>query len=184
MTGNRRLLIMLPVLLGAGWLALFGDKTPSGAVDVVAPVAVVARPAESEPAEAPADNPAITGETDSAQVKRLRDRIGLADLENGPQVDLFAGHGGVAPPPPQAEAPPPPVIPVQPFVLIGRMLDHDQWLVFLERGGKTHVSRARDVVEGFRIDAVTGREIRLTQLTDKSRFVIPIDGEKKEPGND
>ncbi|MDP5239616.1 hypothetical protein Q9Q94_08750 [Uliginosibacterium sp. 31-16] len=183
MSGNRRLLIMLPVLLGAGWLALFGDKTPSDAADVVAPVAAVVRPAESAP-EAPVDNPAITGETDSSQVKRVRDRVGLADLENGPQVDLFAGQGGAAPPPPQAEAPPPPEIPVQPFVLIGRMLDHDQWLVFLERGGKTHVTRARDVVDGFRVDAVTGTEIRLTQLTDKSRFVIPVGGEKKEPGND
>ncbi|MBS1209432.1 MAG: hypothetical protein H6R19_1830 [Proteobacteria bacterium] len=183
---KHRVLIMLPLLLGAGWLALFGDKTPGGGSQVVAPVV---QPRGVAPAavatEAPPEDPAIMGEVDRSQVRRLRDRLNLAELENGPQVDLFSGRDGEANPALQgANAAPADEAPAQPFVLIGRMFDHDHWLAFLEREGKTYVVQARDVIEGFRIDALTGKEIRLTQLADKSRFVIPIDGEKKESAHD
>ena len=180
---NKRVLIMAPFLLVAAWLALFGDKTPSGGGEVVAPVAATPRAAQSE-VEAPLDNPAITGEADSAQVRRLRDRVNLGELENGPKVDLFSAQGG-NPNPVQVAAPPPPPPPLtQPFVLIGRMYDRDHWLAFLENQGKTHVVQAGEVVDGFRIDAVSAQEIRLTQLVDKSKFVIPIDGEKKDFAHD
>lgn len=181
---NKRMLIMLPFLLAAAWLALFGDKTPSGGGEVVAPIAAAARVAQSD-TEAPVENPAITGEADSNQVRRLRDRVNLGELENGPKVDLFSAQGGSPNPAPVAEAQPqPPPPPTQPFVLVGRMYDQDHWVAFLESQGRTHVVQAGEVVDGFRIDAVSGREIRLTQLVDKSKFVIPVDGEKKDSAHD
>jgi hypothetical protein len=64
------------------------------------------------------------------------------------------------------------------------MFDRDHWLVFFEREGKTYAAQAGDVVDGFRVDVLTGQEARLTQLVDKSKFVIPMDGEKKDLAHD
>ena len=184
MNSRNRVLLMLPVLAIATWLALFGDKTPEGE-EVVAPVAAPAGggalvEAPVDP-EAGVEDPAITGERDVGQIRRVGGRAGL--VNEGEVVDLFAGtqQAGGESSPEAAPPPPPPEAPPRPFVLIGRMFDQGQWVVFLEREGRTHVLRAREVAEGYRVDALTLTEIRLTQLVDNSRFVIPIDGEKKEP---
>ena len=60
------------------------------------------------------------------------------------------------------------------------MLDGGRWQVFLERNGFSYVLGAGAEADGFRIDAVSEREVRLTRKADKAGFVIPIDGEKKD----
>jgi len=189
MSSKQRLLILLPILLIAGWLALFGDKTPSSGADegVVAPVRHV-QAAESEPQATPSttNEAVITGQLDSSQVMRLRDRAYLAALENAAQTDLFPGSGaGDAPtaqsaPEPTEEAPPA----AAPFTLIGRVYDNDHWKYFLEHDGKTYVAQVGSVMDGFRLQAVTSTEIRLIQLSDKTNIVIPWDGDKKDSAHD
>lgn len=191
MSSKQRLLLLLPILLIAGWLALFGDKTPSSGADdgVVAPVSH-AQTAESEPQASPstANEAVITGQLDSAQVMRLRDRGYLVGLENAAQTDLFPGSGtGDAPaaqneiPLPTPEEAPPAAAP---FTLIGRIYENDTWKFFLEHDGKTYVAQLGSVMDGFKLQAVTSTEIRLIQLSDKTNIVIPWDGDKKDSAHD
>lgn len=179
MKSQTRLLLMLPVLAIAAWLALFGDKTPVDQDEMLAPP----RPAAAESASAPAQEsppvPVVIEESlPPGQVRRLASREHLAEQATASK-DLFGGQGAEPPPPAAApEAPPPP--PEQPFVLIGRMLEAGRWHVFLERNGASYVLAAGGEADGFRVDAISEREVRLTQKADKAKFVIPIDGEKKD----
>lgn len=185
MNSKKRLLLMLPFLLVAGWLALFGDKNPAGggSSGVAEPV-VHARAPQPEPPVG-SDDVAITGQRDSSQVIPMSDRSVLAKLEDEKKVDLFPGAAADVPvaasAPAEAEAPPPPV---QPFRWIGRMFDRDHWVAFLEKGDKTYAVKVGDVVEGFRFAAVNDNEIRLTQLADRSNYVIPMSSDKKESTHD
>lgn len=189
MTGNRRILLLLPVLAIAGWLALFGDKTPSkapvaSAVNVAAPVAQASAPAGDAPADSATEN-LDEAPADPTTVHKLRVRTYLTGYENAQKIDLFQGRPVDAPPPPEEKKddapPPPPPKPPQPFTVIGRMLDDTGWIVFVEHAGRSYVARTGSVVEGFRFDAVESRQIRLTNLADKEEYVIPVGDDKKEP---
>lgn len=176
---RTRLLILAPILMAATWLALFGDKTPNNSSGVVEAVTHAAPPAPAPAAEA---TEAVADEAVPGQIRRVSKRSAPAADAPG---DLFAAAAAVETAAPENQPPPPPPPPPpQPFVLIGRMLDQDRWAAFLERDGRIHVVRAHDVVDGFRCDSMTAQEIRLTQLSDKTRVVIPIEGEKKDPAHD
>lgn len=186
MSSNRRVLIMLPVLAIAGWLAFFGDKSSSRntpvavAANVAAPT-TPAQPVESDAAAAPED----TAAADPTTVHRLRVRTYLTDYENAPKIDLFQGRPVDAPPPAEEKKddmpPSPPPKPPQPFTVIGRMLDDAGWIVFVEHAGRSYVARTGSMVEGFRFDSVEARQVRLTNTADHEEYVIPVGDDKKEP---
>ncbi|WP_018605179.1 hypothetical protein [Uliginosibacterium gangwonense] len=191
MSSKQRLLVLLPIMLVAAWLALFGDKTPSSGSDegVVTPVRHT-QAAESEPQQAASttNEVVITGQLDSSQVMRMRDRAYLAGLENAAQADLFPGSGAgegqaaqseIPLPTPEESAPA-----VAAFTLIGRIYDNGHWQYFLEHDGKTYVAQVGSVMDGFKLQAVTSTEIRLIQLSDKTNIVIPWDGDKKDSAHD
>lgn len=188
MSGNRRVLLLLPVLAVAGWLALFGDKTPSkapvsSAVAVAAPAASASAPAGDGPTDAAGDAQDDAA-ADPTTVHKLRVRTYLTDYENAPKIDLFQGRPVDAPPPEEKKddtPPPPPPKPPQPFTVIGRMLDDAGWIVFVEHAGRSYVARTGSMVEGFRFDSVEARQVRLTNTADHEEYVIPVGDDKKEP---
>ena len=187
MSGNRRVLLLLPVLAVAGWLALFGDKTPSKApvssAVAVAPAASASAPAGDGPTDAAGDVQDDAA-ADPTTVHKLRVRTYLTDYENAPKIDLFQGRPVDAPPPEEKKddmPPPPPPKPPQPFTVIGRMLDDAGWIVFVEHAGRSYVARTGSMVEGFRFDSVEARQVRLTNTADHEEYVIPVGDDKKEP---
>lgn len=180
MNQNMRWIMWSLALAVAGWLAIFGDKTPSDELVEVVPV----RPQSPALAGEVADGAApVTPQPETllpGQLMRLGKRTTLdAVTQNG--IDLFAlaANQEAASPPsdPEPTAPPPPE---QPFVLIGRMLDSGRWHAFLERDGASYVLAAGDEAAGYRIDAISKTEVRLTRLADKARLVIPIDGDMRD----
>lgn len=181
---NKRVLLMLPVLAVAAWLALFGDKTPDG--EVAEPTTT--RPA-AEPAAAPvtaseavAEVPAATPVNQAAaegEVLRVRPRDALRGMIDGPDVhDLFAPllppQAVAAQQPQEAVQPPPPVLP---FVYIGREETATRRVYFLEKAGQTFVLAAGDRAEGFQLETASDRELTLVDLATKTKHVIPIGGE-------
>lgn len=186
MTRNQRLVLMLPVLGVAAWLAVFADKTPvenQAGMSSVAPT--TSQSAGVDEADAALEDVASSS-TEATGVVRLRDRKYLIALQNEPLVNLFGAPNQSASGEQQAEAapPPPPPPPSQPFVYIGRMRAQNSWVVFLEREGQMHVAKPKDLLDGFRVDAVDEQEIRLTQLSDQYKFVITVGDEKKDANHD
>ncbi|WP_101943939.1 hypothetical protein [Uliginosibacterium sp. TH139] len=178
MSSRQRLLLMLPLLAIAGWLALFGDKTPPEE-QVAMPSRGISAPAAASPGAPAAEAVSEPEEARPGQVKRLGARMGL--VERGQRsTDLFSGTGSAPPPPAPAENTPPPPPPEQPFILIGRMLEAGRWQVFLERNGVAWALREGEVADGFKLVKVSSNEVRLLRETDKTELVIPIDGDKRD----
>lgn len=182
MAKNRRVLFLLPVLAVAGWLALFGDKTPPAAQ-----VTGVAEPVQGGVDSGPAADTAVsTEDARPGAVLRLHDRVGLVKYENLPRIDLFQGRSveqiqAAAEEQKKAAEVAPPEKPRQPFRVIGRMLESGQWLVFLEHSGRTYVAQSGSIVEGFRVASVSDQKLELTNLAAHTDYVIQIGDNKKEP---
>lgn len=191
MNPKRRLMTLLPILLLAAWLAVFGDKTPSGAnvQNVTTPVvrAQTTSMATSAPANAETDRGRQGASSqDDAQISRLLSRANPGKPENTPQVDLFPGPAqeNAAEVEKDSEDEDQPAAPQQPFALIGRMFESDRWVAFLERNGQTHVAQVGSFIDGYHVDSISAKEIRLTQLANKSTYLIPLVDEKKESAHD
>jgi hypothetical protein len=182
----RRLWLLLAGFLVAGWLALFGDKTPSGAPAVVVePKTLVPGTAASVPSD-DRDGTAMDDVPESgAEIHRSRGRGYLAKYEEVQGVELFhietegvRDGGGDATSSPVQEAP------VCPFVLIGRMLENANWQAFLERGNKVYIVKRGDTVDGFRIETLDASQIVLRHTNDSKKYVIKINGKKDETAHE
>ena len=163
-------------LAGAAGLVLFGDRTPSSEV---AEAVVRGGAAGATSASAPAPR-ARADKNDSpaadVTIARLLPREALIGASGEAS---FAGGEGVflgqnwSPPPPRlsaaaaaaAAAPPPPMAPPMPFTFIGKAAADGAWEVFLARGDKTYVVRAKMVIDGtYRVDSIAPPFMSLTYL--------------------
>lgn len=180
MKSNKRLLIMLPVLLIAAWLAFFGDKTPRGEVAEPTRSAPAAAVTESRPAVAQID--AAPASPAPGGMLRLVSREGLGKkIESEDMHNLFMAKEPPPPPtPPQSEqqksAPPPPVMP---FHYIGRELLDGAWRYFLEKNGQTYVVARGDQVEGFLLDSENDTQIGLVDVATSTHFTVQVDDAQK-----
>ncbi len=162
-------------VVGAGALALFGDKTPnSGVAEAVErksaarPVtvaAVAAAPAAAADKKSGAAAPMILALTPRATL------IGEGDDALGRSADVFGRQDWTPPPPPSSAAqgkappPPPPMAPPLPFTFLGKAAEGGQWEVFLAIGDKTYVVRDKMVIDGvYRVDAIAPPNLTLTYL--------------------
>jgi len=178
MAKNRRVLILLPLLGVAAWLAFFGDKTPLSAQ--------VAEPRENvTPVQNTLDGTTVADDEVSGAVLRLHDRVGLVRYENLPRIDLFQGRSleqiQAAEEQKKERETPPPEPPRQPFRVIGRMQEAGEWVAFLEHARRTYVARTGSIVEGFRVASVSDQKLELTNLAAHTDYVIQIGDNKKEP---
>lgn len=175
MSPKLRMGLMLVGLVIAAWLAIFGDKTPVNE-PVAARGAERARPAPAVRPET-AVPVAAEPETDTGPVRRLRSRAGWFELASSGR-DIFAPPVVAAPPQAQNEAPPPPPPPEVPFKLIGRLEEQGHWRYFLERDNAVHVLRPGEEAVGFRLESDSGDTLRVTNVADKTSFLIAIDSDK------
>jgi hypothetical protein len=151
--------VLLGALLLAAGFAVFGDRSPAGAV--VEPVqrsAVAAAPARARPA---APDPAA-----AVAILRLVPRETL--IEDGAKGGTAFGSQNWTPPPvPPAPAapPPPPSAPPLPFTFLGKAVEKGEWEVFLARGDQTLIVRDKMVIDGvYRIDRIEPPGMTFTYL--------------------
>jgi hypothetical protein len=172
--------ILALALAGAGLLAAFGDKAPTGGI--AEPLVRPAQPAlvrTSVPARAPAAAPAAkagdAGEAQAILALVPRDTlIGDGDAafgqgQNG--AGPFAHQDWTPPPPPPQPAappppPPPPSAPPLPFTFIGKSVGDGAWEVYLARGARIYVVREKGaVIDGtYRVDSIAPPVLTLTYL--------------------
>ncbi len=198
-----RKLALGAALLTAAYLAIFGDKTPAGTVDVaprpssagaVADRAAVQRPVPattSAPTRATNEPSASggTGRTSSATSKAvlpvLDELIPRAELLPARSAsasvprDLFAGVDWTPPPPPPVKEiplpPPPPTAPPLPFQIMGKRQEAGQWEVFLNRGDQVLIVRKGSVVEdSYRIDDISPPSMTVTYLPLRQTLSLSV----------
>lgn len=141
---GRRVALGL-VLLVALWLALWGDKTPPGAVALRATGSAIATSMSPSARKDASPPPAA-----ALRIERVRAREALiADHSAGSAVDLFTARSWAPPPPPVAVAPAFEVeaAPPLPFQVLGKKREGDRWEIYLARDGQTFI-----VHEGSSID--------------------------------
>lgn len=135
--GMGRRVALGMMLLAALWLALWGDKTPPGAVAVRAAGTAIAT-SISQAARKDTSQPPMA----TLRIERVLAREALiADHSAGPAVDLFTARSWAPPPPPvavtpafEAEAAPP-----LPFQVLGKKREGDRWEIYLARDGQTFI---------------------------------------------
>ena len=176
--------LLLGGLVLAALLVVFGDNSPPAGEDLL--VARQAPPVAAAPVEPPGSAVAeksAQAELAPGEIRRIKPRPPRSEDDN--PASLFPG-----PPPPtppmseqggmQQGEPLPPPSPTHPFVYIGRMLDQGRWTIFLSNAGWVHALSEGGEADGFRVESISAHEVRLAQLANDVKFVIPIDDAKKD----
>lgn len=165
---NRLWWIWLPLLAGALWLAVFGDKTPARLV--VTPAASAVQPRSTSPS---AKDGGAGPKTSATQTQTfLLPLIPRSQLiqptrtEPATAQDLFANRNWTpAPTPVKASPPPPPMAPPLPFTFLGKKLEGGTWEVFLARGEQSFVVREGSMIDNtYRVDSITPPNLSLTYM--------------------
>lgn len=175
---SKRWWLWAPLLALAFWLAVFGDKTPSGSA--LAPAASsplerpAARPAPSLPAvaaqAATAQAPSETGSPDALEILVPRSQLILArKTDPRTPAPLFASGSWTPPPPPAKPVlplpAPAPTAPALPFTFVGKKLEAGVWEVFLARGEQSFVVREGSVIENtYRVNTIAPPNLSLSYL--------------------
>jgi hypothetical protein len=165
----------------AGWLAVFGDKTPDGGI-----AEAVAR--------APAETVAVSRPGASVRTSALADKgvsapviLALQPRESliggtpaaADSVRLFASQNWNPPPPPPQKPPPPqpPSAPPLPFTYLGKKIEEGTWEVYLSRGNQTLIVRENSMIDGaYRIDAIRPPNLSLTYMPLNQTQTLAIGG--------
>jgi hypothetical protein len=144
-----RWLLWVPLLAVAGWLAVWGDKSPADAA-----ISLPTRPqptvAATTPSPIAAKGSAPT--MDDAWLPLVpRHQLVPSDSAGASTArpDPFSARSWKPPPPPApAAAPQAAVAPPQPYAYLGKQWDGDSWLVFLARGEQNYLVKQGQVLEG------------------------------------
>lgn len=179
LTPQRRWWIWLPLLALALWLAVLGDKTPTGGTLVQAP--------KTHPKSLPGPNVNA-----NPQARLSTPRLGPLDelmersllivqqpSKGGHRTDLFARSSWSPPAPPVKTLPPAAVVapsaPAVPFIFIGKKLDDTVWEVYLAQGEKSYVLREGSLIDNtYRIDKIAPPNLSLTYLPLGQTQNLPI----------
>lgn len=162
------------LLLVAGWLAVFGDKTPPGQATATAGAAAgVSKHGAVEPrrttAFRSAERARVSAPVASRELPALVPRDVLVPaVPHRPGVDLFASASWAMPPMPPPQAPlveASPTAPALPFTVLGKKLEAGQWEVYLAKGDQTLIVRQGDVIDGvYRVEKVEPPTLNLVYL--------------------
>jgi hypothetical protein len=183
---KTRHLLMSAGLVGAAWLAFFGDK--SAGAKVAEPVARQSAMPSSISA-APAGKGVIRSSTLIEAASQVEPRFQAAQGETEgqiltlqPRVDLMGassnGHGGDGlfsskswtPPPKLAKLepalpPPPPTAPPLPFAYLGKQSSGGRTEVYLARGDEVIVVRDQSVIQNtYRVESIKPPTLTLVYL--------------------
>jgi hypothetical protein len=170
-------------LVVAAGLAIFGDRTPVGAV--VGPANEKAglrsdirtfkepdvRMSDLTPAAVrAASTPSASASAPDVVILRLEPREALIADGSGPTGEgatAFGVQNWTPPPlpPPLPPPPPPPMAPALPFAYLGKAMFNGEWEVFLTRGDQTLIIRNKMVIDGvYRVESIDPPGLTLTYL--------------------
>lgn len=170
-TTSPRWRLWLPLLIGAGALALFGNKTPDAATGWATPPP---KAQHRSPPEGLLQDPKTAGvarheRSAEAWAEMLPlDRAQLFPLTPArqPTRDLFAAGSWLpAPAPPRPAEPPrsdtPAALPV--LTVLGKKYEAAVWEVYLARGDQTLIAREGMSLDGgLRVDSIAPPTMNLT----------------------
>ena len=159
--------LWLPLLLGAGALAFFGDKTPTGRGQ---PAVVGSSAAAAQQQATPLVLPAI--------LPVDRARLYPATQGQKPAADLFAAVAWLptATPPvvvalPRAETQP--LLPL--LTVVGKKYENSAWEVYLVRGDQTLIAREGATLDdGLRVERIAPPTMTLTMHSTGQTASIDI----------
>lgn len=176
--GTRlRWTLLLVALAGAGWLAVFGDKTPPGGPTRTA---APATPDKRAPREAAPRPPAARAKQAPEPVVAIETLIPRAELlppqpQGHPRRNLFASPPPPAEPKPVAAPAPAPVAPPLPFRFIGKKLEGDTWEVFLARDEASFLARVGMVLDSnYRVEKIEPPSMVLIHLPTQQSQTLMI----------
>lgn len=182
---SRRQAILLGLFLVAAWLAVFGDKTPSGgrADEIVEATGSGGGQATQSTRRASAGSSAIRHEAAVGEIAALLPRQPPAAPSKGERAarELFA-VASWAPPPPKAavvvaQKPPPPTAPPLPFRYVGKKLEEGRWEVYLERGEQLLIAREGETLAGqYAVKSIAPTTLTLVYLPLQQTQTISIGG--------
>jgi hypothetical protein len=162
---RARWLTLSALVLVAAWLAIFGDKTPTGSVPLSAPM--VAPHGPSSIASRPQAAPQTTALT-TLSIERLLPRealVGQSDKAASPRADLFSSRSWALPvaltsgPPASAASS---MAPPLPFEVIGKKFEAGRWEVYLSRADKSLiVSDGMEIDDTYQVDKIVPPLIRI-----------------------
>jgi hypothetical protein len=173
--------LLLAALAGAGWLAMFGDKTPPGGPTRLA---TAPTPRKAPPLD-DASRPSARSPTARAS-QAAEPVVAIEALIPRPQLlpRRAQGHSGrtlfaTPPPPPEpkaAAAPPPaPMAPPLPFRFIGKKLEGDVWEVFLARDEASFLARVGTVLDSnYRVEKIEPPSMVLIHLPTQQPQTLMI----------
>lgn len=169
----RRWTVWVALLLGAAWLAVFGDRTPS-TNEVVRAVQPLVPPTTASSSSSPeTKQTGMGGERAVLNAPVAREWLYPDRVRERAGRPIFVAGSWTPPPPPPpppprplpAPPPPPPTAPPLPLTFIGKKFEKGQWEVFVSHGERIHVLKATDVIDGlYRVDAVQPPRMDLTYL--------------------
>lgn len=169
-SSRRRWWIWLPALGLAGWLALFGDRSPSGKAATLSVPLRLAPPAESvaRPLPVIAPKTAVGAEPEPIEMLVPRDRwvaAASADTASTARRDLFSTRNWNPPPPPAPAVAAAPVAPPLPFKFLGKKFEGETWEVYLTRGEQSFIAREGQTLDGvYRVTKIAPPSLTLTYL--------------------
>jgi len=177
-----RQFILAGALAIAGWLALFGDKTPAG--DIAEPVThVEGHPPATQTMRqaAPVAHAATSKASSAPEILALRKREELVGDRHADMATntLFASQNWNPPPPPPAKPapPPPPIAPPLPFTYLGKKSEDGAWEVYLARGDQTLILREMGVIDRtYRVDTIHPPIMSITYLPLNQGQTLAIGG--------
>lgn len=152
---QRRIVLAVSLILTLAAVVWVGKDE-----DSVAPVAAVSKPA----GKAERRDASEAGKKAGASELRL-ELLKRQPMKSGGE-ELFAGKSWyVLPPPPPPLPPPPPAAPPLPFTYMGKLLQGDQWAVFLTAPDRNYMVKPGDVIEDtYRVEEVRAPMMTLTYL--------------------
>lgn len=163
------------LLCTAGWLAVFGDKTPADAASLpgsgkrTATAPGLASPAKATPRRSSPPRGAVV-----LEALRPRDDLGQAPMSRRSTKDLFATIAPASTPAPPAVTPEPPPPPPA-FTFLGKKLEGDRWEVYLTRDDKSYIVReGMTIDDNFRVDKIEPPTLTMTQIPTSQALTIFI----------
>lgn len=178
-TPPRRWWLWTALLGVCGWLAVFGDKSPSGAS---LPAQATAQPA-AQPAATPVTAPARVS-APAADVPAREAVLALTPRDTlmpptgarpGAGRDLFVAHSWAPVVKPVVPAPVAPTAPPLPYTYLGKKLENGEWEIYLARGERTLIARQGARLDAdYQVDGVAPPVLTLTYLPLGLTQTLPI----------
>lgn len=180
---NPRWRLWLPLLLGAGGLALFGNRTPTEAIVSVSPGPKAERAYQTGGPLPGSAKTEVTSPMPGAQAVHAilpLDRAQLFPLApvRKPARDLFAAVAWLPAPSPLAPAALPrgDVAPPLPLLtVLGKKYEAPIWEVYLARGDQTLIAREGMALDGgLRVDSIAPPTMNLTLTSTGQTMSLDI----------